>query len=374
MATAAAALFAFQNVGLFPALHWGTLFVLELPVWFTWVLLAPLVDGVSRRVPLALTIGPGRLARRVLAHVVASLVASVAFVGLVTGARYPISLLLLRVLTNAADREYASLALGVAEQFTGALRTYGAFGILLYFMLVVVCHAAAYARDARERALRASELETLLVRTRLDVLELQLQPHFLFNTLHTISALMGRDVPRARTVIVRLGELLRYALHREAGDLVPVREELHFLRAYAAIQQARFREALDVAFAVAPEALDVAIPRLFLQPLVENALVHGGSDDAPLHVGVRIAVDDATLRITIADDGAGTTVPLRREGIGLSSCRARLQHLYPDAHRFSLRSSPGAGFRVDVAFPAHHLTRATTRPSRRADPPLHAAS
>lgn len=235
---------------------------------------------------------------------------------------------------------------------------------LTYFVLLLAYFAVRFYRMYRERELKATQLEAGLAQARLEALRMQLHPHFLFNTLNSISTLMHRDVEAADDMLAALSDLLRVALERRGEQEVPLKEELDILRRYLDIEQIRFGDRLRVKFEIEPHCLDALVPNLILQPLAENAIRHG-IDPRPepglLVISARRTDDWLTLRI--ADDGhglpAGTTV---EEGVGLSNTRARLQQLYGNPKALHLHSAPD-GFTVTVTVPYHTVEH--DRPDRR---------
>jgi LytS/YehU family sensor histidine kinase len=224
----------------------------------------------------------------------------------------------------------------------------------IYFLVLGASQVSDLYREARRRAVAEARLQTLLERARGDLLRMQLQPHFLFNTLHAISALMERDVPAARRMITRLSDLLRLSLDDDARQEVSLEEEVEFLDRYAEIQRIRFGGRLSVSYHLAPETRRLLVPRLLLQPLVENAITHGLSRlERPGTVRVESRVDGGRLVIRVLDDGAGLNgrAPAR-EGVGLGNTRARLEQLYEGAHTFEIADRPGGGCEVRIEIPA----------------------
>ncbi|MFW6085154.1 MAG: sensor histidine kinase, partial [Gemmatimonadota bacterium] len=192
----------------------------------------------------------------------------------------------------------------------------------------------------------------------LSALEMQLHPHFLFNTLHAISTLMHRDVEAADRMLARLSDLLRLTLENAGTQEVLLKEELDFLEQYLEIERTRFGDRLMVDVEVDPATLDARIPNLILQPLVENAVRHGVAPRAdPGWIGIRAARHDGELRVTIEDDGPGLPeadadgLTPAGAGVGLANCRARLEQLYGDRGRLDLRSSPAGGLLVSLRIP-----------------------
>jgi sensor histidine kinase YesM len=232
--------------------------------------------------------------------------------------------------------------------------------MMLYVATLMLFYALDYYRAFHARTLRASQLETEVARAQLDALRRQLQPHFLFNTLHAISALMSRDVQGARRMIAKLSDLLRLTLD-ESEHEVPLAQELAFLEQYLDLQRLRFGDRLRIEQHVAAAALDCRVPRLVLQPIVENALHHGIERRA---AAGRIVIDAArhagVLELRVRDDGPGMGVLEGEnviEGVGLSNTRARLQHLYGSAASLTLADNPEGGVCVTVIVPAPEQSR-----------------
>ena len=184
---------------------------------------------------------------------------------------------------------------------------------------------------------------------------MRLNPHFLFNTLNAVSALMHPDVRAANRMMTRLSDLLRLSLETSAAQEVPLKLELDFLDRYLEIQRARFPDRLHVNLDVQPEALDALVPNFILQPLVENAIRHGiARRSAPGSVEIAARRVNGLVEIAVRDNGAGFPAGryvLPREGVGLANTRARLRHLYGAAHRFELRNVPAGGAEVLIVIP-----------------------
>src|SRR6266446_211198 len=229
------------------------------------------------------------------------------------------------------------------------------FNLLIYWVIVAVSHAFDYYRKYRERELRAVELEKRLAQAKLQALQMQLNPHFLFNTLHSISSLMHKDVEAADKMIMRLSDLLRAALEGAETQEVSLREELNLLQLYLGIEQIRFGSRLTVKMDVASDTLDAQVPNLILQPLVENAIRHGIEPRArPGLIELQARRQVGSLALVVADNGAGLGENGSvKEGIGLSNTRARLRELYGPAQRFELVRGEQGGVRVEISVPFH---------------------
>jgi LytS/YehU family sensor histidine kinase len=214
------------------------------------------------------------------------------------------------------------------------------WALMTYAALVGLFYAVTYYRESQARALKEANLEASLVKARLKTLEAELHPHFLFNTLHAISTLVHSDPESADRMISRLSDLLRLTFDRSGAAQVALKEELEFLQKYLQIEQIRFQDRLSIHFDIEPETLDAEVPRLILQPLVENAIKHGlspKSGHGSVEVSARRA--DHGLWIEVRDDGVGLSMAARarfNEGVGLSNTRARLDCLYGDSHRLEV--------------------------------------
>ena len=208
------------------------------------------------------------------------------------------------------------------------------------------------------RELRAVELEKSLVQARLQTLQMQLNPHFLFNSLHSISSLMHKDVEAADDMIVRLSDLLRAALDSSDTQEVTLREELKFLQRYLEIEKIRFGNRLTVTTEVAADTLDAQVPNLILQPLVENAIRHGIEPHAKAgRIELRAKLADGKLTLDVIDNGSGLkNSGATKEGVGLTNTRARLRTLYGDAHRFELSNAPTGGLQARIIIPFRKST------------------
>lgn len=230
-------------------------------------------------------------------------------------------------------------------------------GVLYYAIIMAAYHAVrSYAR-ARESAVQASELKAQLTQAELATLRAQLHPHFLFNTLHGISALMQKDTRAARRMLTSLSELLRKSIDTPARQEVPLREELEFIARYLELQKMRFGERLRVEYVIDDSLLEALVPNLILQPLVENALRHGfAARREPGLVCVRAGLENGRLSLDVEDDGDGLPEGHTRPtvlGVGLGTTRARLEQLYGREHSFSFEAPGHGGFAVRITLPYH---------------------
>ncbi len=237
------------------------------------------------------------------------------------------------------------------------------FNLLLYWVMVAVACAFDYYRKYRDRELRTAELENRLAQARLQALQMQLNPHFLFNSLHSISALMHKDVEAADRMVSRLGELLRAALDSSDTQEVSLQRELDFLKRYLELEQIRFGSRLAVKIDAAPDTLEAQVPNLIMQPLVENAIRHGIEPHArPGLIELRASRQGSTLALEVQDNGNGLLEDTPADGVGLSNTRARLKALYGDAHQFDMSGGAQGGLIVRVVIPFRTCPDGTPTP------------
>lgn len=322
-----------------PRVPVARLFVRGLIFYSPWVVLAPAITllGWYQR------LGTGSLAWRVPVWIMAVAVACVVDPLIMTA--------LARLLGAhpAAAPAGASFLSEARPRFAQTI----ALNAVMFLVAALLYHALVYYSAYRDRARREAALEVELARFRLHVLQQQLQPHFLFNALHTVSALMAEDVVTARRVLAQLGDLLRTALDRMDEQDIALEQEIDFLRGYAAIQTARFGDRLTVAWAIDDDARAIQVPNMILQPCLENAIQHGIE---PLEGGgsvtVAARVSDASLHIDISDNGQGTVSRNGQPaGRGLRNVRERLEARYGERHSFEAGNAPGGGFRVRIVLP-----------------------
>ncbi|MFW6078842.1 MAG: sensor histidine kinase [Gemmatimonadota bacterium] len=335
--------------------------------WYLWALAAPFVFALARRVRPSRVGWPRSAAVHGLACATAAAVHIVLYV-LVAQA-------VAGILTAAELRRALPVVIPARVHID----------VLAYLALLGMAYAIDYYALSRERALRASRLETRLAQAQLDALRTQLQPHFLFNALNAVTGLVRRQRNReAVDVLAGLGDLLRDTLDSPDHE-VPLAREIELLEHYLAIQRVRFGDRLTVEVDAAPDTLDAAVPGLMLQPLVENAIRHGVErQDEPVRIVVRARRhpdaaagdaalagsgpgpgrgrggtgsgdgDDALLILEVVDDGPGIA-PGARDGVGLSNTRARLRQLHGDGQRLEVERGEGGGTTVRVGLPYRRL-------------------
>jgi signal transduction histidine kinase len=318
---------------------WPERLVTGLSDWYIWAAITPFILRLARRFPFERSTWRRSLAVHLLGSVLAALTVA-------TG------LALALWLGGGEPFRSWGLRKSLSEIIFGP---YFIFYLWIYWAIVGIRHAWEYYVRYRERDLQASRLAGQLAEAQLEALKLQLQPHFLFNALNAISALMHQDVELADRMVARLGELLRRTLDSAGAQEVPLREEVEFLEPYLEIEQARYGERLRVRLDIEDAALDAQVPNLILQPLVENAIRHGVASRAEGgSVEVEARRREGMLELRVRDNGPGLPEeqPLKlRQGVGLANTRARLQQLYGAAHVFEMRNGPGGGLVVTLAVP-----------------------
>jgi len=232
-------------------------------------------------------------------------------------------------------------------------------GIGIYLLIALTSYAANYYRRFRESQVKTLMLEAQLSRAQLQALKMQLHPHFLFNTLHSISALLSKDTESARKMITRLGDFLRLTLDNSGSQEVTLQQEIEFLSCYLEIERIRFQDRLVTRLNVAHQTLDAKVPNLILQPIVENAIRHGiAPRSTPGLIEIGTERLNGTLRIQVKDNGAGlpdhrTSDNLFQRGVGLANTEERLERLYGAEHFFDFSNDPAGGVVVTLEIPFH---------------------
>ena len=300
--------------------RWGEAVAINVTYYYLWGAATPLVILLARRFPL-------RRVSAFLVHVVASVV--------LTAAQLVLAEVILTTFSTAVYRQ---------EGLLYAIKT--AFGVNFhsslptYWLILAATLAWDYSRSA-------SRLEAQLSRAQLDALKMQLNPHFLFNTLNSVSSLMYSDVKAADAMLTRLSELLRMTVDRQPAAEIPLDEEIELAQRYLAIEKIRFEERLRVTFDIEAQAGNALVPSLLLQPLVENAIHHGIARSASGgDIAIRAWRDNSSLRLTVHDD-AEVLGEVVRERVGLSNTRARVEAMHGT---FSYTAAKN-GFAVEIALP-----------------------
>ena len=331
----------------------GSLLILNLGFWYIPAALTGPIFQLAARFRL----DADRWLRSVAIHTAAA----VAFSIIHTSVMMVIRVLLWPEMRSLPQKAWISY---VQDQYLRNLD----WSLMTYAAVVGLSYALGYYRESQARALKAAHLETSLMEARLKTLEAELHPHFLFNTLHAISTLVHTNPEAADRMISRLSDLLRLTFDRSGAAGVPLKEELEFLQKYLEIEQIRFQDRLTVKFDIDPETLDTEVPRMILQPLVENAIKHGiGPRSGQGLVQVSAKKQDKGIWIEVRDNGVGLSRNARARftnGVGLSNTRARLQYLYGDEHRLDFAEGD-SGLSVQMLIPLQRGARTPSEPSPR---------
>ncbi len=321
--------------------------------WALWLLFLPAVAWLSFRFPIE--------RRRLLRNVGLHLLACLLVVGTSRAAFRAVARLSPSPQrSDAPGRSPASetvmpgppVGLGVFRGLRAAL------DVLVYWSLVGLCQAITNFRTSQERERRAVELEARLTSAKLQALRMQINPHFLFNTLNSIAALVYINPRAADEMLGDLSELLRRSLDSMEEQEIPLAQELEFIGGYIRIEQKRFGERLRVEQSVPDELLKALVPALVLQPLVENAIRHGIEPRrGPGIISIEAKQEAKQLHLIVRDNGRGlpTGAPDNsgRRGIGLANTQARLQGLYGQDPSFSCGNAETEGYQADIHLPFH---------------------
>ena len=311
-------------------------FILASSEWYTWAALTPLVLFLCRRFRIASQNWP----RAVLLHLIAGI--AISFLQLAIQVR-------LNYIINPGYKMGYWRVLYFFATFKGHIN------LLTYWVIVALNHGIYYYQQSRARELAWSRMEADLANAQLQVLNMQLHPHFLFNTLNSIATLISEDPQAARQMVLKLSELLRASLSKIDQPAVPLQQELELLECYISIEQTRFRDRLTIEKEIDSAALECEVPTMILQPLVENAVRHGIAKHKQAD-RISIVAQRANGRLllevrnrigSVENNGSP---PAR--GIGLSNTRARLEQLYNGQHSFAIANREGGGAVVKLSLPA----------------------
>jgi signal transduction histidine kinase len=304
--------------------------------FYLWGMLSPLIFLLARRFELR-----KHFPRNVLIHLGASVVLS----GFVISAASPLVWYL----------GYPNLARNPTLAILWRNNAFSAYyfhqGLTIYWTTLVVAHALYYYRGLRKREAETARLTAQLAQAQLQALKMQIHPHFLFNTLNSIAALLHKDVEAADRMIARLGDFLRLTLKSSDAQTVAFEQELEFLKCYLDIEHIRFQDRLTVEMDIDPHALKATVPNLILQPIVENAVRHGvARQTSHGHITIRARREGERLIMTVADNGPGLKAQSNGSGIGISNTCARLEQFYGSDFSFQIANSTerGAGVTLDV--------------------------
>ena len=323
---------------------WPKMLVLTMGYAYMWAALTPLILYLARRFPME----RNSWRRNVAVHLCIGI-----FIGFATRAMHDVTYFFLFA--------YPAKTFSLLRLIRNAYLIFD-YGLLIYAVILLVYYVLEYYSRYQEGELKSSRLETQLVQAQLQALKMQLQPHFLFNTLNSIAALLYKNKDAADTMIARLGDFLRMTLENSGTHEVSLKEELDFLKCYLEIEQIRFQDRLSVNLDIEAMALSASLPNLILQPIVENAIRHGiAPRSARGHIDIQARRLNGTLQLQVIDDGPGiakTNGSLFKEGLGLANTEARLQQLYGADHKLDLDNVPEGGLIVTIEIPFKPHTHA----------------
>lgn len=311
---------------------WVQAFITTLPWYLSWAVMTPFVVWLAVRFDF----NSRATGRFVAIHLPA---------GIAVAIGHALIYVAMASLIHRHNPHFPDVGELIAIKLSGSIHV----NLMIYCLIIgLVIAGRAYAR-LRDREVASARLEAQLAEAEAAALRAQLQPHFLFNTLNAISALVPEDPVRANRLIARLGDLLRLSIDGR-GQTCTLAEELDFTDAYLAIEQERLGDRLTIVRRIDPEALSCRVPALLLQPLAENAVRHGLA--ARVRGGTLTISAEQTekgIRLTVADDGRGATA--FTDGIGLGNTKRRLHQLYGSRQSLTITTAPDAGFQVIVAVP-----------------------
>ncbi|HRI12557.1 MAG TPA: histidine kinase [Verrucomicrobiota bacterium] len=320
--------------------------------WALWLLFLPAVAWLSFRFPIERK----RLFRNVGLHLLACLL----LVATNRASFRAVDNIFSRAprLESPGPPSPQARRLGPPGAFGALLGLRAALDVLVYWSLVGVCQAITNFRSSQERERQAAELAARLTSAQLQALRMQINPHFLFNTLNSIAALVYVNPRAADEMLGDLSELLRRSLDSMEEQEVPLAQELEFIGAYIGIEQRRFGERLQVELSVSDELMKALVPALILQPVIENAIRHGIEPQrGPGLISIKATREAEHLHLVIRDNGRGLpgedVDSSARRGIGLANTQARLQGLYGQDQSFSFGRAEPEGCRVDIRLPFH---------------------
>lgn len=320
--------------------NWFDAFIGAFIVWWSWGLLTPLIVRIGRAIPFT-SESKTKIALLIPAGVSVAVLHA------------------LIVATITPQFYYRPSILPIRDMFRGRLASALAFDMIVYSLILAVYYIINYAAESRRREIASAQLAETLARTQLHALQAQLQPHFLFNTLNSILALVHENPDRAGEMIRRLSELLRYCLATSDVSEVPLADEVKFARAYVDIQKIRFEDRLEVEFAIDDRLLNTPVPSFLLQPIVENAVKFSfNGEDNIAQLRISAAQREQNLDLSVEDNGPGVSDETldTTQGLGVRATRARLRQIYGDDHQIQFENL-NPGMRVLISIPMKSSSR-----------------
>lgn len=302
-----------------------------------WVFAIPLVVKLKERFPIS-----QKEKRNIVLHIILSVLLSM----IVDFIAEVLKISVLYLFESDYYLEYAQTYFNHIDIRVLNLRF---FSVATYWLIFVYYSSVDFYKKYKNETLKRAEAESLIAKAELNALKMQIQPHFLFNTLHSISSLIDEDTEEAQDVIGRLGNLLRYTLD-EKEDFIPLKKEIGFIENYLEIEKARFKDRLLVIYDIQKESENAYIASFILQPLIENAIKHGLSKtNRECTIVIQSGITDSLLRIEVSDNGNGSTAI--EKGIGLDNVVNRLKNYYQDNFEFRYQNIQPNGFKVVMKIP-----------------------
>jgi sensor histidine kinase YesM len=320
---------------------WNEKFVSRLPIYLTWILFIPFIYAfvIKNRIEK-----PNILSKIVLIGLFGILIAA-----------------LHRIIAVTIVELLQGLFFGVPIDLTEILITKKFFlfaymfdSYLMYWMIVAVIFTFDYYRKFNENRLIASQLQSKLSLAELNMLKMQIHPHFLFNTLNTISALVHKNPEDADKMISRLSDLLRTSLDYSGKQFVTLREEIEFLNLYLEIQKVRFKERLKVIINLDPASLNIEVPAIILQPIVENSIKHVLEKTKDVcEIKISSFIENKVLTLEVIDNGPGILESnyINKDGVGLSNVKSRLSQIYSNDQSLKIKNLQDGGLLVSIEIP-----------------------
>jgi sensor histidine kinase YesM len=318
------------------------LFLIQFTRFYVWGALSPFIYRFVRRFPVEIRF---LRQRNLLFHLAALLVFCA------------IHQTIFSIVTWQLDPSLHSRFASIFDYFRGNFFSGLYLGVLVYALIVFAMHALLFYRNFRAEEEKKLRVTAQLAQAELHALKMQVHPHFLFNTLHSISSLVLEDPPKANMMIARLGDFLRLTLEHSERHFVTLKEEIEFARCYLEIEEVRFSDRLRIDFDIDPVSFAAQVPHLILQPIVENAVQHAIAPYAAAgFIKIRAKKIEDTIRIEITDSGAGIVAGGESNngdgrGVGLANVRGRLKQLYGSNHKFELANNPSGGLIVVLEIP-----------------------
>jgi len=322
---------------------WPYLEFLILKIWLPWVLLTPLIIWIGRKFPIT----PQNWSKAVILHTVILVLISILEVGVISF-HYHFFETMPDTMKAYEPWQHIGHFLFGDSVFL--------FNLIIYTFFIAAVNIKNFSEIAQQKELMATQLSNRLMQSQLQTLKMQINPHFLFNTLNVISVLvMKSEKQQANEMINRLSRFFRQSLEENEGHWVTLAEELDRLGQYLAIEKVRFGDRLTVIEDYESKAMAVKLPSMLLQPLVENAVQHGlGEKESPGTLTIKCQCIADRLKISICDDGVGCNFENHKqykEGIGISNVRARLKQIYQNDHLFLLSNRQQGGVEVTIEVP-----------------------